>query len=127
MMQLPIVCAFLTGLRMPLQHNDLLWQIVSVLGTIAFFSRFFVQWLYSEKHKVSKVPTIFWYQSIVGASLMLAYTLRQHEWVLALGYIGTVVPYSRNLVLVYRKRRNDELQHASNGADGEGLVDPNRR
>ena len=92
---------------MPFQDNYWLWKGVGYLGMALFFSRFFVQWLYSEKHKESKVPVIFWWQSLAGAFLMLMYSLRQQDSVYILGYLFTVIPYSRNLVLVYRKRREE--------------------
>jgi lipid-A-disaccharide synthase-like uncharacterized protein len=95
----------LAHFRMPFQDNYFLWKTVGMAGTLTFFTRFVVQWLYSEKHKESKVPTIFWWQSLLGAVLMLLYSLRQQDSVYILGYVFTVIPYSRNLILVYRKRR----------------------
>ncbi len=92
---------------MPFQHNYWLWKTIGFAGMAAFFTRFFVQWLYSEKHKESKIPTIFWWQSLIGAVLMLAYSLRQQDSVYIMGYILTVIPYTRNLILVYRKKRLD--------------------
>ena len=93
---------------MPFQNNYWLWKTIGFAGMAAFFTRFFVQWLYSEKHKESKVPTIFWWQSLIGAVLMLAYSLRQQDSVYIMGYILTVIPYTRNLILVYRKKRKDQ-------------------
>jgi lipid-A-disaccharide synthase-like uncharacterized protein len=93
---------------MPFQHNYWLWKTIGFAGMAAFFTRFFVQWLYSEKQGESKVPTIFWWQSLIGAVLMLAYSLRQQDSVYIMGYILTVIPYTRNLILVYRKKRRDE-------------------
>ena len=37
--------------------------------------------------------------------LCLAYFLRQQDSVGVAGYLLNVIPYSRNLVLVYRKKR----------------------
>ena len=96
-----VVAAF----AMPFQSNYWLWKTIGFLGMAAFFTRFLVQWLYSEKHKESKVPEIFWWQSLLGAFLMLLYSLRQQDSVYILGYLFTVIPYSRNLVLMYRKKR----------------------
>lgn len=92
---------------MPFADNYWLWKTIGFAGMAAFFTRFIVQWLYSEKKGESKVPTIFWWQSLIGAVLMLAYSLRQQDSVYILGYILTVIPYSRNLMLVYRKKRRD--------------------
>jgi lipid-A-disaccharide synthase-like uncharacterized protein len=99
--------------RMPFQDNYLLWKIIGFLGMTLFFSRFFVQWLYSEKHKESKIPTIFWWQSLLGSVFMLAYSLRQQDSVYILGYLFTVIPYTRNLILIYRKPRSGKTAAAS--------------
>ena len=90
---------------MPFQQNYLLWKVIGFAGIGTFGTRFLVQWLYSEKHKESRVPTIFWWQSLIGTMLCLAYFLRQQDSVGVAGYLLNVIPYSRNLVLVYRKKR----------------------
>ena len=90
---------------MPFQDNYLLWKVIGFAGIGTFGTRFLVQWLYSEKHKESKVPPIFWWQSLVGTFLCLAYFLRQQDSVGVAGYVLNVIPYTRNLMLVYRKRR----------------------
>ena len=90
---------------MPFQDNYLLWKCIGFAGIGTFGTRFVVQWLYSEKHGESKVPVIFWWQSLVGTFLCLAYFLRQQDSVGVAGYLLNVIPYTRNLVLVYRKRR----------------------
>ena len=93
---------------MPFQHNYWLWKGIGFAGIATFGSRFLVQWIYSEKHKESRIPTIFWWQSLVGTFLCLAYFLRQQDSVGVAGYLLNVIPYTRNLVLVYRKKRLDE-------------------
>jgi lipid-A-disaccharide synthase-like uncharacterized protein len=98
---------------MPFQDNYWLWKTIGFAGIATFGTRFVVQWLYSEKHKESRVPTIFWWQSLVGTVLCLAYFLRQQDSVGIAGYLLNVIPYSRNLVLVYRKKR--ELREAAEG------------
>lgn len=98
---------------MPFQNNYWLWKTIGFAGIGTFGTRFVVQWLYSEKHKESRVPTIFWWQSLVGTSLCLAYFLRQQDWVGIAGYVLNVIPYSRILVLVYRKKR--QAQEAAGG------------
>src|SRR5436853_642834 len=93
---------------MPFQENYLLWKCIGFAGIGTFGTRFLVQWLYSEKHKESKVPPIFWWQSLIGTFLCLAYFLRQQDSVGVAGYLLNVIPYTRNLMLVYRKRRQEQ-------------------
>ena len=99
--------------QMPFQSNKVLWRIIGYTGMAMFFGRFLVQWIHSEIHKESKVPLTFWWQSLIGTILMLAYSLRQHDPIYILGYVFNVVPYTRNLILIYRKKREDELQNLS--------------
>jgi lipid-A-disaccharide synthase-like uncharacterized protein len=97
---------------MPFQDFDLLWNVIGFSGVGIFGSRFVVQWLYSERHKESRIPTIFWWQSLVGTLLCLAYFLRQQDLVGISGYLFNIIPYVRNLMLVYRKKRADALVQA---------------
>ncbi|HEY8665156.1 MAG TPA: lipid-A-disaccharide synthase N-terminal domain-containing protein [Tepidisphaeraceae bacterium] len=93
---------------MPFQHNYLLWKIVGFAGLGIFQARWVVQWLYSEKHKESMVPPIFWWLSLVGAMLELSYFLRQQDSVGVAGYCVSAVPYTRNLMLVYGKKKREQ-------------------
>ena len=95
---------------MPFQDNYLLWKSVGFAGIAVFGTRFLVQWIYSEKHGESRIPPIFWWQSLIGTFLCLAYFLRQRDSVGIAGYCLNVIPYSRNLVLVYRKQRAERPQ-----------------
>jgi lipid-A-disaccharide synthase-like uncharacterized protein len=94
---------------MPFQEHYLLWKCIGFAGIATFGTRFLVQWLYSERHGESKVPVIFWWQSLIGTVLCLAYFLRQQDSVGIAGYVLNILPYSRNLMLVYRKRRAEAL------------------
>lgn len=98
---------------MPFQDNYLLWKGIGYAGIAVFGSRFVVQWIYSEKHRESRIPTIFWWQSLVGTLLCLAYFLRQQDSVGIFGYLFNIIPYVRNLMLVHRKKRNDALVQQS--------------
>jgi lipid-A-disaccharide synthase-like uncharacterized protein len=90
---------------MPFQQNYLLWKVIGFAGLGTFQMRWIVQWLYSEKHKESRVPVAFWWLSLVGSLLCLSYFLRQQDSVGVAGYCVSALPYTRNLMLVYRKRR----------------------
>ena len=56
------------------------------------------------------MPVAFWWLSMIGAALELLYFLRQQDSVGVLGYCFSVVPYSRNLMLVYAARRRERFQ-----------------
>jgi lipid-A-disaccharide synthase-like uncharacterized protein len=100
---------------MPFQDNYWLWKAIGFAGIGVFGTRFIVQWVYSEKLKESKIPTIFWWQSLLGTFLCLAYFLRQQDSVGVAGYVLNVIPYSRNLILVYRKKRLERTENHDAG------------
>ena len=90
---------------MPFQDNYWLWKIIGFAGLATFQMRWIVQWLHSEKHRESRMPVAFWWLSLIGSALELMYFLRQQDSVGVLGYCFSVVPYSRNLMLVYAAKR----------------------
>lgn len=81
------------------------WVVFGLFGQSMFFLRFFVQWLVSEREKRSVIPMAFWYFSIAGALIVLAYGVRKADPVLILGQSAGLVVYLRNLWLIYRGRR----------------------
>ena len=110
MCELLLIYTSLALFRMPLQDHYWFWKAIGFAGIGTFGTRFLVQWVYSERLKESKVPPIFWWQSLIGTMLCLAYFLRQQDSVGIAGYLLNVIPYTRNLMLVYRKRRIDREQ-----------------
>jgi len=98
---------------MPLREYDMLWKCIGFGGLGTFQARWIVQWLHSERHGESRVPVAFWWLSLIGSLLELMYFLRQQDPVGVAGYMISGVPYTRNLVLVYRKRRLDAEARAA--------------
>ncbi len=78
------------------------WLAFGFLGNIAFFSRFLVQWISSERAGRSYIPVAFWYLSLVGSVILLAYALHRHDPVFVLAYLPNSVVYVRNLMLIHR-------------------------
>ena len=79
------------------------WKVIGWLGNAVFFSRFFVQWYATEKRKQVVVPTAFWWLSLTGSLLLLAYALfYQRDSVFIFAYLFTWIPYIRNLVIHHR-------------------------
>src|SRR6476660_1269997 len=81
------------------------WKIVGWTGNVVFFSRFFVQWWATEKTKQVIVPNSFWWLSLTGSLLLLAYGLHRRDSVFIFAYAFTWIPYIRNLVISSRHRR----------------------
>jgi lipid-A-disaccharide synthase-like uncharacterized protein len=81
---------------------DTIWIAIGFLGQGLFFGRWIVQWLASERSASSRVPISFWYLSLVGGLITLAYAIYRKDPVFIAGQsIGSVV-YIRNLMLIYR-------------------------
>jgi lipid-A-disaccharide synthase-like uncharacterized protein len=78
------------------------WIAIGLAGQAAFFSRFLVQWIASERAGQSVVPRSFWYLSLVGSLVLLVYSIHRREPILALGYVPNAVVYLRNLALLRR-------------------------
>lgn len=84
------------------------WMVVGFLGQFIFALRFIVQWIVSERRKESVIPLSFWYLSIIGSLMVLAYAVRQADPVFIIGYIFNCVIYFRNLYLIYTKKRTEQ-------------------
>ncbi|MFC2171349.1 lipid-A-disaccharide synthase N-terminal domain-containing protein [Acidobacteriota bacterium] len=84
-----------------------LWLAVGFVAQTMFFSRFLVQWIVSERKGESVVPIAFWYLSISGGVMLLAYSLYRQDPVFILGQVCGLIVYSRNLILIFRKRRRE--------------------
>lgn len=85
--------------------GDAIWLIVGVTGQLMFTARFLIQWLASEKAGRSVVPVTFWYFSILGSLIVLAYGIHKLEPVIIIGQLPGTVIYARNLWLIRTERR----------------------
>ena len=79
------------------------WLVVGVLGQALWVSRFPLQWWLSERAGHSHFPPVFWWLSLAGNLLLLAYALHLGDLVFVLGYLPGPLLQARNLVLE-RKR-----------------------
>ena len=82
-----------------------IWLGIGFFAQLMFSARFLVQWLASERAGKSIVPLLFWYLSIAGSTLLLAYAIHRKDPVFILGQsVGTFI-YSRNLYLIRREKK----------------------
>lgn len=79
------------------------WLIIGFIGQFFFMMRFVVQWLRSEKEKKSVVPVAFWFFSLGGGVILLAYAIIRKDPVFILGQGLGLLIYLRNLWLIYGK------------------------
>ncbi len=81
------------------------WYCVGFGGQAVFGSRFYLQWLVSERQGRSTVPLAFWYLSIIGGLLLLAYAIYLVEPVFIVGQSTGTLVYVRNLMLLAKERK----------------------
>ncbi|MEL6373140.1 MAG: lipid-A-disaccharide synthase N-terminal domain-containing protein [Pseudomonadota bacterium] len=94
---------------------DRTWLGIGLFGQTMFVARWFVQWIASERERRSIVPELFWYCSLCGGLLVLAYGIYKPEPVLVLGQFGVFI-YARNIYLIWRAK--------AEGRDGANAADP---
>ena len=85
------------------------WTTVGLIGQFTFGGRFVLQWLVSEFKKKSHVPTAFWYLSLVGSLILLAYSFHRSEPIFILGFLLNSLIYIRNLHLIYKHEQTGEV------------------
>jgi len=90
---------------MNLTSTEIIILVIGFAGQAMFFMRFFVQWLYSEKHKRSLIPTAFWYFSLGGSCLLLTYAILKKDPVFIVGQSTGFIIYTRNLALIRREQK----------------------
>ncbi|MEM6489525.1 MAG: lipid-A-disaccharide synthase N-terminal domain-containing protein [Pseudomonadota bacterium] len=78
--------------------------MVGLGGQCLFMGRFLVQWVVSERAKRSVVPIAFWWLSIAGAAVLLAYAIWRADPVFILGQSLGFFIYARNLWLIRAER-----------------------
>ena len=88
------------------------WLALGFLAQALFTMRFVVQWIASERAGKSVMPIAFWFFSIGGGLLLLAYALWKRDPVFILGQGFGVFVYARNLFFVYHERRTSNLKAA---------------
>lgn len=87
-----------------------IWLGIGFLGQAMFTMRFIVQWMASERQRRSVVPVPFWYFSLAGGLILLAYAIHRQDPVFILGQATGVIIYLRNLHFLRQQRSNPAAQ-----------------
>lgn len=88
--------------------RETLWLVIGFAGQAVFTGRFVLQWLYSELKRRSIIPVGFWYLSMLGSALLLAYAIYRQDPVFIIGQSFGFVVYLRNLQLIARYKDQKE-------------------
>jgi lipid-A-disaccharide synthase-like uncharacterized protein len=81
------------------------WVLLGYAGQVLFGMRFIVQWLASERAGRSVMPVAFWFFSICGGALLLAYALYIRDPVFIIGQGLGLFVYLRNLHFIFREQK----------------------
>jgi lipid-A-disaccharide synthase-like uncharacterized protein len=91
--------------------------VLGFTGQALFFMRFLVQWISSERQKKSVIPVAFWYFSIGGSTLLLAYAIIRRDPVFIVGQGMGFLIYIRNLHFIRREKKDK----ADGGIDADRM------
>lgn len=81
-------------------REQTLWIVIGFIAQGLFSARFLVQWIASERRRRSVVPQAFWYFSVAGGALLLAYAIHRRDPVFIVGQAAGLAVYLRNLQLL---------------------------
>jgi len=97
-----------------------IWLGLGFFAQALFGARFLVQWIASERAKASVVPIHFWYLSLGGGLLLLAYAIHRGDPVFMLGQLMGNLVYLRNLYLIRRTARLAAALEGTGSSSGGG-------
>ena len=89
-----------------LSGQELAWIIIDFVAQFMFMMRFVMQWIYSERARRSIVPEVFWYFSILGGAMLLAYAIHRADPVFIAGQSLGLLIYSRNIYFIWREKKD---------------------
>lgn len=85
------------------------WVAFGLFGQSLFMLRFIFQWIHSERAKQSVIPEIFWYFSLAGSFVVLAYAIHQKDLVFILSQSFGSIIYIRNIQMIWRDKRKKSV------------------
>lgn len=94
---------------------EILWIALGFFAQALFMMRFVVQWIASERIRRSIVPETFWYFSLGGGALLLAYAIHKTDPVFIVGQGLGLIIYCRNVYFIWSHKRSTAAAPA--GAD----------
>lgn len=78
---------------------SLAWVLLAGVGQFLWSARFVLQWWVSERSSHSHFPRAFWWISLVGNALLLAYAIHLRDAVFIAGFVPGPLVQVRNLML----------------------------
>jgi lipid-A-disaccharide synthase-like uncharacterized protein len=85
--------------------TELVWISIGFIAQFLFSIRFIVQWLATERAQASIIPETFWYFSLAGGALLLAYAVYRMDPVFIVGQAAGLAIYARNVYFIWLGKR----------------------
>jgi len=86
-----------------------LWLGIGFFGQVLFTGRMIVQWLASERQGKSVVPPLFWWMSLIGSLMLLAYFFWRRDPIGLLGQAFGSFIYLKNIMWIRNESRQPAL------------------
>ena len=83
------------------------WLLMGLAAQGVFLARWIVQWIATERRGESVMPDLFWWCSLVGATMLLVYFIGRREPIGVIGQATGWIVYTRNLYYIRIKREKD--------------------
>lgn len=80
---------------------ETIWLVIGFSAQAMFSARFLVQWIASERARRSVMPDLFWYFSLAGGAMLLAYAIHRADPVFILGQALGLLVYIRNIYFLH--------------------------
>lgn len=77
--------------------------VLAACGQAVWSTRFVIQWWNAERRGRSELTALFWWWSLCGNTVLLAYTVALGNPVFVLGYLLGPFVQVRNLILIHRR------------------------
>lgn len=104
---LAAVCGLVAGALLNLDADpeaSAAWIACAAVGQAVWSSRFVVQWWHTERAGESHFPPAFWWLSLAGNALLLAYAVHLGDPIFIAGFVPGPLVQVRNLMLQSRAR-----------------------
>jgi len=79
--------------------------IFGVLAQLTYEVRSIYQLVYSYRRRQSYLPLGHWVLAVIGSSMIIAYGLIRHDWVLAIGQFSIVFSFRNLMISISEQRR----------------------
>ncbi len=93
------------------------WKLIGLVGTFLFTARWFVQFYATKKFKRVVMPMSFWYLSIIGSAMTLAYFIWGKND--SVGIIGNAFPMFVSVYNVFVHVRHQHSETVNPGGSEE--------